>query len=152
MKSVPRALMLWSCLALAACQPSSPGSPPEPTAGAATGAEAFSEGSERMWSGLLPCSDCQGVEMRLVLRLQNGKRRYEMVETYVGGGTPNRFETRGEWTETSREAQGQSLTTYTLDPGQAAQTFALQPDGALQLLDGQGRPLEPAVANRLQRL
>ena len=152
MKPAPRALFLSCCLVLSACQPGGQGAPAAPTSAAAPGAEAFSEGSERMWSGLLPCSDCQGVEMRLVLRLQGGKRAYEMVETYLGGKTPNRFETHGQWTETPRLAEGQVLANYTLDPGQHAQAFALQPDGSLQLLDGRGQPLEPAVANRLQRL
>ncbi len=148
--TAPRALFLLSCLLLAACQPSSPGAPPVPVAGTPSGAEAFSEGSERMWSGLLPCSDCQGVEMHLVLRLQNGKRRFEMVESYIGGKEPNRFTSRGEWIESTTAAD--ALPTYVLDVGQAEQVFALQPDGALQLLDGQGKALEPAVANRLQRL
>ena len=150
MTSAPRALFLLLSLLLAACQPGGQGAPPAPTAGAAPGTEAFNEGSERMWSGLLPCSDCQGVEMHLVLRLQNGKRSYEMTETYIGGREPNRFIRRGEWIESLGKPD--AVATYTLDPGQAAQEFALQADGALQLLDGRGRPLEPAVANRLQRL
>jgi hypothetical protein len=90
------------------------------------------------------------VEVRLVLRLQGGKHRYEMVETYLGGKEPNRFSSRGEWVEAATTVD--ALPTYTLDPGQGAQEFALQPDGALQMLDGRGRALEPAVAHRLQRL
>jgi copper homeostasis protein (lipoprotein) len=148
--TTPRALLLLAFLVLAACQPNSPGAPPAPVAGTPFGAQAFSEGSERTWSGLLPCSDCQGVEVRLVLRLQNGKRQFQMDESYIGGKEPNRFTSRGEWRESAASAD--ALATYTLDPGPAAQEFALQPDGSLQMLDGGGKALEPAVANRLQRL
>ncbi len=146
----PRPLLFAVCLLLAACQPGSQGAPAPSAGAAASGADAFSEGSERRWSGLLPCSDCQGVEMELALRVQGGKRRYDMVETYIGGKEPNRFASRGEWTE-SVSIEGTSVI-LTLDPGPAEQTFSVQDDGSLQLLNGGGKPLEPAVANRLQRL
>ena len=142
--------ILLACLLLAACEPGGSGAPAAPGAAAAPAVEAFSEGSARLWSGLFPCSDCQGVEMHLVLRLEGGKHRYEMLETYIGGKPPNRFDSQGEWSESAGSAE--DLAIYVLNPGQAAQAFSLQADGSLQLLDALGKPLEPAVANRLQRL
>lgn len=149
--SAPRTLSLIACLLLAACRPGGDGAPAAGP-GLAPTVEAFSEGSERTWSGVLPCSDCQGVEVRLVLRLKGGKRSYEMLETYVGGREPNRFSSEGDWKETAGRGEGQSLAIYTINPGAAAQRFALQADGALLMLDDEGRPLEPPVAYRLQRL
>jgi copper homeostasis protein (lipoprotein) len=109
------------------------------------------EPSERTWVGLLPCSDCQGIDTRLVLRSQGGRRSYLMVETYVGGTGSNRFERTGSWTAQSAGAAGEAQAVYLLDPDQDGQRFALQADGALELLDPDGRQPEQAVAYRLQR-
>ena len=108
--------------------------------------------SERTWAGLLPCSDCQGIDTRLVLRSVAGRRDYLMTETYLGGRGRNSFNSAGTWIEVSSAVGGETTTLYILDPDLAAQRFALQPDGALELLDGQGRASSQAVANRLQRL
>lgn len=151
-----RGLILLACLLGAGCQrgddaPAGPGSPgldwPSPFSLAPS-----PDGSDRIWSGVLPCSDCQGVDTRLVLRVKDRKRSYVMIETYVGGERPNRFTRAGRWTETTLLMDGETLTTYTLDPGQGAQTYALRPDGALELLDVNGRPSAQAIAYRLQRL
>lgn len=111
-----------------------------------------SPNSERIWAGLLPCSDCQGIDTRLVLRSAAGRRDYQMTETYLGGPGRNSFNSEGTWIEVSSAVGGEAMTLYILDPDRAGQRFALQPDGALELLDGQGRASAQAVANRLQRL
>jgi copper homeostasis protein (lipoprotein) len=147
--------MLVAALALAACQRAGDGAPAGPGASGADWPAAvgpFAEGSERIWSGLLPCRDCEGVDTRLVLQLKDRKRSYLLTETYVGGAAPNRFTRAGRWMETQRAQGGERLTTYILDPGAAAQQFVLQPDGALELLDAQGQPQAQPIAYRLQRL
>lgn len=108
--------------------------------------------SDRTWAGLLPCRDCQGIETRLVLRSAAGRRDYLMTETYLGGTGRNSFNSAGTWVEISSPGAGEPATLVILDPDQAGQRFALQPDGALELLDGEGKPSSQGVANRLQRL
>ena len=110
------------------------------------------ETSERTWAGLLPCSDCQGIDTRLVLRTERGRRDYVLTETYLGGSGKTSFNRAGSWVELRRQAGDQPQTTYVLDPGQATQRFALQPDGALELLDAEGKEPEDPLAYRLQRL
>ena len=126
-------------------------SAPGATPGLAAPELAATEPSERTWVGLLPCSDCQGIDTRLVLRSHGGRRGYLMVETYVGGNGTNRFERTGSWTEQGAHVAGEAQAVYVLDPDEDGQRFALQPDGALELLDPDGREPAQAVAYRLQR-
>jgi len=125
--------------------PSSPGS-------AAGEVMQESPNGERTWVGLLPCSDCQGIDTRLVLRARDGHRDYLLTETYIGGRGKNTFSREGEWTQVTGTGGGEPLTLYVLDPDQAGQRFSLQPDGALELLEGNGAQSGQAVAYRLQRL
>ncbi|MFA6986860.1 MAG: copper resistance protein NlpE N-terminal domain-containing protein [Arenimonas sp.] len=106
--------------------------------------------TERTWVGLLPCSDCQGIDTRLVLRAEGGRRDYLMTETYLGGPGKNTFNRAGTWTEVTELVDGEPVTMYILDPDRAGQRFSLQPDGALELLEGDAR--SQGLAYRLQRL
>lgn len=109
--------------------------------------------SERTWAGLLPCSDCQGIDTRLVLRSVGGRRDYLITETYVGGVGKNSFNRAGSWTEVASVADGATVTSYVLDPDQGGgQRFVLQADGALELRDGGEHSPERAIEYRLQRL
>ena len=152
-----RGVLLLAIVMLAACQPAQDAAPagrdaPGLSSPSVAGAERLADGSERMWSGLLPCSDCAGVDTRLVLRIEGSRRSFELTETYVGGRGETRFSRQGEWIEGMRVIDGESLASYTLDPGEGAQVFVLRSDGALELLDGEGRPSAQAVDYRLQRL
>ena len=111
-----------------------------------------SDDSERIWAGLLPCRDCQGIDTRLVLRTERGRRAYILTETYLGGSGRNSFNRAGSWTEVHYKRDGEAQVTCVLDPDQATQRFALQPDGALELLDPEGKAPQDALAYRLQRL
>jgi hypothetical protein len=51
-----------------------------------------------------------------------------------------------------RTVGGEPQVLYVLDPDRAAQRFQLQPDGALEMLDANGKPSGQPVAYRLQRL
>lgn len=138
----------------AGCQRGSAPAPGAPSAGAAAGnaATPAAQDSERTWVGLLPCSDCQGIDTRLVLRTGGGRRDYLMTETYVGGTGRNTFSRSGSWTETDVVVDGEARTTYILDPGNADQRFALKPDGALEMLGADGGAPAQAIDYRLQRL
>ena len=109
---------------------------------------------ERTWVGLLPCSDCQGIDTRLVLRLDGNRRNYLMTETFVGGTQAGKrsFNRAGSWAELTALMDGEPVVQYILDPGKSGQRYLVQPDGALELVDEQGHPLAEAVAYRLQRL
>lgn len=125
----------------------------QPSAGSPAGETAQTwQNGERTWVGLLPCSDCQGVDTRLVLRVRGERRDYLMTETYIGGSGENTFSRQGQWTEINEAGDGEPITVYVLDPDRAAQRFSLQPDGALELLDGDGAQPEQPLAYRLQRL
>jgi copper homeostasis protein (lipoprotein) len=145
---------LLSFVLLSACTPGgdSAQAPPGGRPGDAEVAAAPSEDTERVWAGLLPCRDCQGVDTRLVLRSSQGRRDYVLTETYLGGSGKNSFNREGTWTELRRTEGGEPKVTYVLDPEQATQRFVLQPDGALELLDADGKPPAEALAYRLQRL
>ena len=152
MSTRPRLLALLPLLLLAACGR-------EGGQGAQAGAPvvegevpAPAQDTERTWAGLLPCRACQGVDTRLVLRTDRGRRNYVMTETYVGGSGKNSFNRVGTWTEIQRKVGGEQQVTYVLDPDRAAQRFVLQPDGALELLELDDQPPEDALAYRLQRL
>ena len=125
----------------------------QPSSGLPAGetAQAWQNG-ERTWVGLLPCSDCQGIDTRLVLRSRDGQRDYLLTETYIGGLGKNTFSREGKWTQVTETGEGGPLTLYVLDPDQSGQRFSLQPDGALELLEGNGAHSGQAVAYRLQRL
>ena len=110
------------------------------------------EDTERVWAGLLPCRDCQGIDTRLVLRTTQGRRDYVLTETYLGGRGKTSFNREGTWTELRRSDGAEAQVTYVLDPGEATQRFVLQPDGALELLDADGKAPTEALAYRLQRL
>lgn len=131
--------------------PSDAGTAPGAAPGSATDGLAGPEASERTWVGLLPCSDCLGIDTRLVLRADGGRRSYVLVESYLGGRGENSFKRTGSWTEQTGMVAGEPLTLYVLDPGETAQRFALQTDGALELLDPGRREPSQAVAYRLQR-
>ena len=147
-----RFLALMPLLLLAACdRAGAPGGRAD-APGAQVEVPAGSQDMVRTWAGLLPCSDCQGIDTRLVLRTDRGRRNYVMTETYVGGAGKNSFDRAGTWTEVLRKVGGEQQVTYVLDPDRAAQRFVLQPDGALEMLDADGSPPDDAIAYRLQRL
>jgi copper homeostasis protein (lipoprotein) len=150
----PRARFLPVLLlcAVAACGRSGDAGNPAGTAPDQQVVAAPAQDSERTWAGLLPCRDCQGIDTRLVLRTDRGRRNYVMTETYIGGSGQNIFNRAGTWTEVQRKVEGGQQVTYVLDPERAAQRFELQPDGALELLDANGQAPQDAIAYRLQRL
>lgn len=150
MSSLPRLPLLLILLAVAGCQRQQEAAPAVRDPGEATGPIA-DFGGERVWQGVLPCSDCLGVDTRLVLREQGGRRRYRLEETYLGAPEPNRFEREGGWSETRDGRDDAAGIVYVLDPDRAPRRFRLQPDGGVELLMGD-TSAAPAPEYRLQRL
>ncbi len=113
--------------------------------GLATLAEDF----EGAWAGVLPCADCEGIDVVLELQREAGAAgRYRLVETYLGAADAVGFEIAGEWREEdcrAGEVAGSCL--MLLESGQRWFRHA---DGSLQAVDAEGRALDPEGA-RLQR-
>jgi copper homeostasis protein (lipoprotein) len=148
----PVSLLVVAVLLLGACQrDKEPQGASAPAAPGGADAPLADFGAERTWQGVLPCSDCLGIDTRLVLREEGRQRRYRLEETYLGAGEPNHFERQGQWQET-RLSEGVTPTVvFVLDPERAPRRFRLQPDGGLELLTGEAdAPTSPEY--RLQRL
>jgi copper homeostasis protein (lipoprotein) len=148
--SYSRLPLLFLVLALAACQRQQESAPAARDAHAPAGPIA-DFGEERIWQGVLPCSDCLGIDTRLVLREQGGRRRYRLEETYLGAAEPNRFQREGAWAEMHEGGADAAGTMYVLDPDRAPRRFRLQSDGGIELQTG-GTGASPAPEYRLQRL
>lgn len=156
------ALVLAGLLALSGCGRSDedrsalPGPDPSSDAAAradaAPGADAGPEAFERTWLGVLPCADCDGIQTRLQLRTDPDGARYLLEETYLGGPGENRFVQEGAWLEEATEINGEAAEVYRLDPDGPGRWFWVQPDGALEMLEAEGRPAPDGLAYRLQRL
>ena len=161
-RTVPRLLLPVLLLALVACGRSPEAPPPEgedpALATAPEGeAEAIAPGAdepplpeaeqdfERQWLGVLPCTDCEGIETRLTLRHAGGEDSFLLEETYLGGEGESRFETRGPW---RREADG----LLRLDPDGLGLRLRTREDGSLELVDAEGAPLSDGPDYRLGRI
>ena len=150
----------WFAFMFAAALLAGCGRAPEPAASAADGgpvpaepaAPAGDETFETAWLGVLPCADCDGIQTRLQLHEEGNERRYELEETYLGAPGGNVFVSEGDWVEETRRGDGEPATLYRLDPQGPDRWFELRADGSLEMLDGEGRPLDDALAYRLQRL
>lgn len=144
-------VLLVVAIAAAGCQREQPASAAgAPAAGEAQGTVA-DFGAERVWQGVLPCSDCLGIDTRLVLRRDGSQRRYHLQETYLGADEPNRFEQQGRWQETRMGEAAAPTVVFVLDPERAPRRFRLEADGGLELLTA-GADAPPAPEYRLQRL
>ena len=151
-RALARSLLCAALLvAVAACQrQSSPSAANAPSA-EAPGGPVADFGAERVWQGVLPCSDCLGIDTRLVLSEEGRLRRYRLEETYLGAGAPNRFERKGRWQEMRTGDAAAPTVEFVLDPDRAPRRFRLHPDGGLELLTaGEDAPSAPEY--RLQRL
>jgi copper homeostasis protein (lipoprotein) len=155
---LPRPLRLLAlpglaALALAGCGRSSEPDPAAAPAEREASAPPLAEDFERTWLGVLPCADCDGIQTRLVLRGEDGARRYLLEETYLGVEGDNAFVQEGEWTEETASLEGVDTPVYRLDPqGPASRWFWIQPDGGLEMLEGRGRTFGDGLGYRLQRL
>jgi uncharacterized lipoprotein NlpE involved in copper resistance len=109
----------------------------------------LAESFDGAWSGVLPCADCDGIDVELELQREAGAAgRYRLVETYLGVVDAAGFEIAGEWRETPcRVGDADGLCVMLAESGQR---WFRHPDGSLQAVDADGRALDPDGA-RLQR-
>lgn len=157
LRRITTLLVLATTLALTACNrgpdapaPATPDATAEAPADAEADAAAAEDNFERTWLGVLPCTDCDGIQTRLLLVREGSEQTYELQETYLGADGEAVFDQKGNWT---RESDDEERALYRLDPATVGgRRFELRPDGALELLDGAGRPLDTDGQYRLQRL
>lgn len=113
------------------------------------GLAALPEPFEGVWAGVLPCADCEGIDVVLELERESGAAgRYRLVETYLGAVDAVGFEIAGEWREDAcrvGEIAGSCLVLL-----ESGQRWFRHADGSLQAVDAEGRALDPEDA-RLQR-
>ena len=107
----------------------------------------------RSWQGVLPCSDCAGIQTRLTLRREDdGSQRFELEETYLGADGGNVFTLAGDWRQVRQRGDSGPALVFRIDPDGADQWFELQDDGSLELLDARGESRPDAIGHRLQRI
>jgi copper homeostasis protein (lipoprotein) len=135
--------------ALAGCTRGGGSSDAPADAPAEGGLAALPEAFEGVWSGVLPCADCDGIDVTLELQREAGAAgRYRLVETYLGADDAVGFEIAGEWREEDcrvGEVAGRCLVLL-----ESGQRWFRHADGSLQAVDAEGRALDPDEA-RLQR-
>jgi hypothetical protein len=135
--------------ALAGCTRGGESSDAPADAPAEGGLAALPEYFEGAWAGVLPCADCEGIDVVLELQRESGAAgRYRLVETYLGAVDAVGFEIAGEWREEDcgvGEVAGSCLVLL-----ESGQRWFRHADGSLQAVDAEGRALDPEGA-RLQR-
>lgn len=102
------------------------------------------------WSGVLPCVDCDGIDVMLELEREDAAAgRYRLLETYLGADEAPGFELSGEWREARcrlGDDEGQCIELV-----ESGQRWFRHDDGALQAIDVDGRPLDVDGARLLRR-
>lgn len=105
---------------------------------------------EGAWRGVLPCVDCDGLDVTLELQREaDAAGRYRLVEAYLGAGDAPEFEVSGEWQESPcRLGDDDGQCVELLESGQRWFRHA---DGSLQAVDADGLPLDPDGARLMRR-
>lgn len=122
-----RIAIAWLLLAaLAACDGQRTGSPAV--------IAPIEQGEGRVeWAGMQPCADCDGIETRLALARDGGRRSFVLSETYLAE-RPVRFVASGRW-----QLERGLLQLHAEDGSRLS--YALLADGRLQPRDTRGRRL-----------
>lgn len=146
-----RALAISLLLALAGCGGDGDAEGDvAPATEAEVGLAPLPERFEGAWSGVLPCIDCEGIDVTLELQREAGAvGGYRLVETYLGAIDAPGFETSGEWREDACVLAGEPGRCITLV--ESGQRWFRHVDGSLQSTDAKGRPLDPDGARLLRR-
>lgn len=125
-------------------------SSPDGTANHDEALAALPEAFDGRWQGVLPCVDCAGLEVELLLRRAPGEAsRFLLVERYLGGASAGEFNLKGEWREETCALGGDAGRCIVLVD--AGQQWFRGKDGSLQAVSSVGLPLD-ADGARLLRL
>lgn len=101
------------------------------------------------WRGVLPCVDCEGLEVDLQLRRDaGGPAQFILAERYLGGAAEGEFTTSGEWREVPCSLGRDAGTCIVLI--EAGQQWFRHADGSLQAVTAEGEPVD-GDGSRLRR-
>lgn len=122
----------------------------EPAPGVDDALAALPASVDGAWSGVLPCIDCDGIEVVLELQREpDAAGRYRLVESYLGGVEAGEFEVAGEWREEpcrAGDAPGACIVLV-----ESGQRWFRHADGTLQAVDADGRLFESDGARLMRR-
>ncbi|HAI58539.1 MAG TPA: hypothetical protein DCM32_01490 [Xanthomonadaceae bacterium] len=100
------------------------------------------------WRGVLPCTDCDGIEVELTLRRDGDGATFALIERYLAADQSAEFRSEGAWQEAPCGRDGEAgLCVLLVDAGQR---WRRDKDGSLQAVDADGQPID-ADGARLSR-
>lgn len=109
-----------------------------------------------IYTGTLPCADCEGIETELTLTARNGYTtigRYTLSETYLGK-TSEPFVVTGEWVVDMYEGEEYDVPVYILydeDGNETGRHYLALDDETLVLLSTDGELIESDLPYELAR-
>jgi copper homeostasis protein (lipoprotein) len=120
-------------------------------------AEIVLEGDASIWiayKGIIPCADCEGIEMELQLenKSEKNEKEFELTETYLGTPDGNRtFTSRGTYEITYGLGDNPTAIVISLvdENKQAIKTFIQEDDQSLMLLGVDGKMMDSQFNYRL---
>jgi len=87
------------------------------------------------YAGTMPCADCMGIRIVLILYSEPGPTRYELTETYVGTKDGDRtFPSSGRWTVLRGSATDVDATVYQVAFDRPDRTVNYRKEGDYQLI------------------
>lgn len=95
------------------------------------------ETSVQQFKGIIPCADCEGIQVSL--RLQQGGR-YSLNEKYLGTDNIQNHQ-QGRWTRTAEK--------LVLVSDRGEKRYFRPLDSGLEMMDTQGNPIESVNSYRL---
>ena len=100
------------------------------------------------WRGMLPCADCDGIEVDLRLVRDAAGARFTLVERYLDDAGAGEFAIEGAWGEAPCPGAAEPRQCVLLH--ETGQRWLRDKDGSLQALDADGQPID-ADGARLSR-
>ena len=109
------------------------------------------------YEGTIPCADCEGIKMELLLENnpKNKENEYELTETYLGTKDGNRiFTNRGIYEISYGVEENSSAMVITLfnENNQSIRSFIQEDEQHLLLLGNNGKKIESNLNYRLTKI
>lgn len=147
MKPILACVGLALGITLGGCNPGAPeesAAPPAsvPTAPPAAAKASAPEQLPAVYSGVIPCADCEGIRYELDLRANNV---FFLRRTYLGKQPDNVFDSVGHWSM----GDDRALALFSGDA--APELWNMEDVGSLRKLDMQGKPIDSQLNFTLSR-
>lgn len=139
-------LLLGSVLLTVGCSQSE--APTAPDVAPESSLALLPERFEGEWQGLLPCVDCQGIDVQLRLSRDADGAQFALEERYLSDAASADYRSEGLWSEVACTMGDEAGACITLEePGLR---WFRREDGSLEAVSAEGVSLDPTGA-RLQR-